>query len=223
MKKLLQWKWYLAAATLYMLAAILRLEPVKELLRLSFIPLAFAYYTSRHQTINKWVWLLLVSYYVGDVLRSMHNVELMPFTLGAYSVGHVSFMYISYRCIRDLKVKRLLFSAIPFIVLWLIYFNYSIKDIFGSQMGENYTFVLMYSILLSAFLIIALIKFFNDEQKVYLFTVIIALCFVGCDIMLGLYQYVAPARIFEISYALGSAAGHFFLLRFVDEFDFKQI
>lgn len=211
------------AIVLYVLTAIFRWELPRELLRLSLLPIVFAYYYLKHKQVDLLVWVLLISYYTGDVLRSVHDRSLLPYMLSAYAIGHFCFMYISYKCIKDLKVKRLLFSALPFIVLWFVYFNYSIKDIFGAQMGEHYFETMAYSIILSAFMIVALIKYFNDEQKVYLFTVIIALCIVGGDVVSGLHDYLAKLRVFEISFAIATAAGYFFLMRFIIEFDFNFI
>ncbi len=143
--------------------------------------------------------------------------------LAFYAIGHAAFLYISYKCIKDLKVRRLLFSAIPFVALWLVYFNYSIKDIFGPKLGEHFLYTQLYSILLSLFLLVALIKFFNDEQKVYLFTLICAISFIGGDIMSGTYEFVAREPVFLLAHAFACVAGYFFLMRFIIAFDFKQI
>jgi hypothetical protein len=223
MKKFLKWKWYLLLSLLYMLATVFELEPVRDLLRLGLLPLVFAFYASRHSKLSIWVWAILLGYYLADVLRPWQTPYFGPVILLAYSVGHLIISYICYRCMEDFKVKRILFSAIPFIALWLIYFNYSIKDIFGAKMGESYPYIMAYAILLSVFFIIALIKFFNDEQKVFLYIVIVALTFVGRYIVMGMYHYVTPALIFQISFSFATAAGYFFLMRFVDEFDFKRI
>lgn len=223
MKKFLQWKWYLLLSLLYMLATIIQWEPVINILRLGLIPLVFGFYASRRSELSVWVWVLLGSYYLADIMRPWQSPYLAPFILGAYSVGHIIISYICYRCMEDFKVKRILFSAIPFIALWLIYFNYSIKDIFGAKMGDSYPYIITYAILLSVFFIITLIKFFNDEQKVFLYTVIVSLTFVGRYIVMGIYHYVTPAGIFQISFSFATAAGYFFLMRFVDEFDFKRI
>lgn len=223
MNKILEWKWYMLAGFLYLLATVLKWELTMELLRLTLLPVAFGYYAFKFQKINLWVWVLLLSYYGGDIFRSFHDMKWLPLQLGFYAVGHTAFMYISYKCIKDLKVRRLLFSAIPFVALWLVYFNYSIKDIFGPELGENFLFTQAYSILLSLFLLVALIKFFNDEKKVYLFTLICAISFVGGDIMSGMYDFVAPEYIFKVAHAFASAAGYFFLTRFILDFDFKQV
>lgn len=223
MKKLMEWKWYLLVSMLYMLVTIFQWEPVRELLRMGLLPLVFGYYASRHQKISVWVWVVLGSYFFADVIRTSSHPGLAPVILGSYALGHIVMSYICYRCICDLKVRRILYSAIPFIALWLVYFNYNIKDIFGSQMGDNYPYILIYAILLSVFFIITLIKFFNDEQKVFLYTVIVSLTFVGRYIVMGMYHYVTPALIFEISNSFATAAGYFFLMRFVNEFDFKRI
>lgn len=223
MKKFLQWKWYLLVSLLYMLVTVFQWEPVRDMLRLGLLPLVFWFYASRHSQLSVWVWVLLGCYFLADMLRPWQNKELTPYILGAYSVGHLIISYICYRSMEDLKVKRILFSAIPFIALWLIYFNYSIKDIFGAQMGDSYPVIMAYAILLSVFFIITLIKFFNDEQKVFLYTVIVSLTFVGRYLVMGMYHYITPALIFEISFSFATAAGYFFLMRFVDEFDFKRI
>lgn len=223
MDKILQWKWYLVAGLLFILAAIAGFGVAKELLSLSLLPLVFFYLIQNKVKLNGFIWGILISYYTGDILFTAHSQDLLPVMLGIYGIGHSILLYISYRCIKDLNVRKILFSAIPFIVLWFIYFNYSIKDIFGAQMGENYPYIMGYSILLSSFMIVALLKFFNDERKEYLFTVIVGVCLVGGDIMMGLYDYVSPARIFLISNAIATAAAYFFLMRFFIQFDFKQI
>ncbi|WP_224490760.1 lysoplasmalogenase family protein [Robertkochia flava] len=223
MNKILQWKWYLGAGLLFIIATIAGFDAGRELLLLSLLPLVFAYAYKYKVKFNGLIWMLLISYYTGDILMSGHDPDLVPVMLGIYAVGHLTFLYISYKCIKDLNVKKILFSAIPFIVLWFIYFNYSIKDIFGSQMGDNYPYIMAYSIILSSFMIVALLKFFNDERKEYLFTLIVGVSFVGGDIMMGLYDYVTPARIFEVSHSIATVAAYFFLMRFIIEFDFKQI
>ncbi|MBL7473681.1 hypothetical protein [Robertkochia sediminum] len=223
MKKFLQWKWYLLLSLLYMLATVFEWEPVRDLLRLGLLPLVFGFYASRHSKLSGWVWAILGGYYIADVLQPWTTPVIAPIILIGYSIGHLIISYICYRCMEDFNVKRILFSAIPFIALWLIYFNYSMKDIFGAQMGESYPYIMAYAILLSVYFIITLIKFFNDEQKVFLYLVIVALTFVGRYIVMGMYYYVTPALIFEISFSFATAAGYFFLMRFVDEFDFKRI
>lgn len=223
MNKILRWKWYFAIVLIYLFTVIFQLDPASDLLRLALLPCIFWYHSRNVDKIHPLVWVIMLSYYFGDILWSLHDPDNYPLMLVTFGVGHLVFMYICYLCIKDLNVKRLLFSAIPFVALWFVYFNYSIKDIFGDQMGDQYPYILGYSIVISAFLIVALIKFFNDEQKIFLYTVIVALTLVFGDIMYSLYIYINPVVIFKLTHGIATCVGYFFIMRFFNEFDLGSL
>lgn len=223
MEKLLQWKWYIVLATAYVLAVIARFEVLADVLKMQLVPMVFWLHYREKKKIHLFSWIILLSYFFGDILWSVRNPEVFPYMMLVFMVGHLMFVYISYRCIKDLNVKKILFSALPFIILWFIYFVFSIWDIFGDKMGDQYPFIMAYALVVCTFFILTMIKFFNDERKVYMFTLIIALTLVGGDIMFGLYSYLAPLFVFYLTHALATAVHYFFILRFFNDFDFAEI
>ncbi|UOB17685.1 hypothetical protein [Abyssalbus ytuae] len=98
--------------------------------------------------------------------------------------------------------------------MWFIYFNYSVKDIFGEALGNFYTIGVLYSISLSLFSVIALVSYYNNEDKTSLLAVIIAMSFVLADIFMGINIFLTPAKVYEILNVIFQIGGYYFLYLF---------
>ncbi|TRZ41069.1 lysoplasmalogenase family protein [Robertkochia solimangrovi] len=223
MKSKQGWIVYFIFALFYLICEIFESDILIHIARMLLMPVVFVEYMRTHKKRHPFPIIIISACFLGDLAVALAYRSLAPVSLACFAISHLVFIYICFRAIRDLNVKKLLFSALPVIILWFIYYNYSIKDIFGKDLGDNYIYVLLYSIVLSAFMIISLMGYFNDENKMSLFAVIIALSFVVGDIMMGLYAYITPLRFFELTYATAGVVGYFFIMRFNNEFNFKQI
>lgn len=223
MNKLLQWKWYLVVAAAYLIVVILKFEVLAEILKLQLLPMVFWQHYRTRGKVHRISWIIFICYYIGDIIWPIKTEQLYPYMLFFFGMGHLVFIYIAYKCIKDVSLKKLLFSFLPFIALWFVYFLFSIKDIFGAKMGSLYPAIMIYASLVILFFFLALVKFFNDERKVYLFSVIMAIALTFGDIMHGFYTFVSPLFIFLFSHAFATTVQYFFMLRFFNEFDYREI
>ncbi|WP_224482616.1 hypothetical protein [Robertkochia aurantiaca] len=214
---------YLIASAIFLAGVISGMPWVEHTGRLLLVPIAYLYYSraviKRHYLPLVIMVLCWLGLFFGYVLSQKWQVV----SFISYSLAYIILTVICFKSIRLLRVKRLLYSALPVIILWFVYFIYSIKDIFGNQMGKLYPYVMGYSIILSLFMIVTLVSFFNKETKIKLFAVIIALSFVVGDIMIGFYNYLEADFLFKFVNAVATVAAYFFLARFITAFNFRRL
>ncbi|WP_220399463.1 lysoplasmalogenase family protein [Galbibacter sp. BG1] len=216
-------KLFFGFSLVYLVSRVFELDLIANIAKASLIPLVFLNYYLSKKRIEIVPVVILLFCFLGD-LFTMH---LTPFTTRAflicYGISFLVFAVICFRAIHDFDVKKLIFSAVPVIVLWFIYFNYSIKDIFGEQMGDLYPYIIIYSIVLSAFTIISLVNYFNNEQKVNLYPVMVSVSFLIADIMTAIHNFIVPLFFYSVTAVLLKVVCYFFLLRFIKAFHFKRL
>ncbi|MEL4308761.1 lysoplasmalogenase family protein [Joostella sp. CR20] len=214
---------YFGFGFLYLLASVFHIGLLANIAKLSLIPIVFFNYYFHKNKLEVVPIVLLVSCFLGDVFSLYLGPISSRFFLACFGIHHLVFTAICYKAIRDFDAKKLIFSAVPVVVLWFIYFNYSIKDIFGSQMGDLYPFVLAYSIVLSAFTITSLVNYFNNETKVNLYPVMVAVCFLIGDITLAIDNFLVELFFFDFTTVVVKVVAYLFLLRLIKHFDFKHL
>ncbi|WP_417445042.1 lysoplasmalogenase family protein [Joostella sp.] len=216
-------KLYFVFSAIYLLALLFDFHLVASIAKVSLIPIIFFNYYFEKGKLALIPTLILACCFLGDVFMLNFNPVTVRLFLIFFGINHLIFSLICFRSIHDLDVKKLIFSAVPVIILWFIYFNYSIKDIFGEQMGDLYPFIIIYSIVLSAFTIISLVNFFNDESKINLYPVIISVCFLIGDIMMAIDNYIVKLFFFDITIVVVKVISYYFLLKFITSYNFKRL
>ncbi|MCX2680041.1 lysoplasmalogenase family protein [Galbibacter sp. EGI 63066] len=215
-------KIYFVFGAVYLLAVLFDLRLLTNIAKLSLVPLVFLSYYIFNKKCELIPIIIMGCCFLGDAF-SLYPYNMIKISFVFFAISHLIFAYICFRSIKDLKVKKLIFSAVPVIILWFVYFNYSIKDIFGDQMGDLYSFVIVYSVVLSTFTILSLVNYFNNEIKVNLYPIIIALCFLVRDIIMAINSYITDLIFFSATMVVAKVVGYYFLLRFVTTFDFKRL
>lgn len=210
-------------STLYLLSEILRIDLLVNISKLLLIPIiTFRYFAYRKKRSLIFIAILFFCF-LGDVALLFPFNKALPYVLFFFGICHLIFIRICFAMLKDVNVKKLIFSALPVIILWFVYYNYSLKDIFGKQLGDIYIPVLLHSIVLSIFTVMALVSYFNRESKETLHPVIISLSFVIVDVIIGVNKYVIDFRFFEITGILAQIIGYYFLMRFICEVDTRQL
>ncbi|WP_335964357.1 lysoplasmalogenase family protein [Galbibacter sp. PAP.153] len=208
-------------SAIYFIAEVIDLNLIENIARVSIPIVVFLFYyffSPRHHIIPC---AILVTGLIGDIFLLWHSSTAAKIFLSVFGINHIIYIYVCFSAINNLDLKKLIFSAIPVIILWFIYFNYSIKDIFGGQMGDLYPFIIVYSVILSLFTIFSLVNFFNNEEKVNLYLVIIALCYLVVEIIMAIDNFVSEMFIFDLTKVVARVVGYFFLMRFVATFKFR--
>ncbi|MCM5662767.1 lysoplasmalogenase family protein [Galbibacter mesophilus] len=216
-------KLFFGFSILYFVTRVLDINLVANIAKASLIPIVFFNYYFSKAKVDIVPVVILLFCFLGDLF----TLHLTPFTTRAFLVSYgLSYLILAIACfctIRDFDVKKLIFSAVPVIILWFIYFNYSIKDIFGEQMGDLYPFIIVYSIVLSSFTIIALVNYFNNEQKINLYPVLISVSFLLADIMTAIHNFIVPLFFYTVTVVVLKVICYFFLMRFINTFEFKRL
>ena len=214
---------YFIFSAVFLIASLLHVKLVANIAKVSLIPLVFFNYYFYKNKLELIPMLLLIFCFLGDVFMLDFNRYTSRLYLVTFGIHHLVFALVCYRAIQDFNAKKLIFSALPVITLWFVYFNYSIKDIFGSQMGDLYPFVLAYSIVLSAFTIISLVNYFNNETKVNFYPVMVAVCFLIGDIIMAIDNYLFELFFFDFTVVVVKVIGYFFLLKFIKSYNFIRL
>ncbi|MCQ0110842.1 lysoplasmalogenase family protein [Zhouia amylolytica] len=212
---------FIAVAVLYLLAEFFQLKLLISIAKVSLIPVVYIIYTSSKKKHHLYTLTLLIFYFLGDMFSLLNFNGAVELTLLFFGLGHLVFIRFCFEMLQDVRVRRLLFSALPVIVLWFIYYNYSIKDIFGDQLGDLLTPVMFYSIILSAFTVVSIMSYFNKENKMTMYTLIIAMTFLVGDVINGINMYFSHNSFFELTNVIAQVIAYYFLTKFIVAYDFK--
>lgn len=90
-------------------------------------------------------------------------------------------------------------------------------------MGDLYPFIIVYSIVLSAFTIISIVNYFNNETKENLYPVLIAVCFLLGDLIKAIDSYLVKLIFLDFTVVVLKVIGYYFLLKFIKSFNFKRL
>lgn len=213
---------FFLVSLLYIISEILQLRMLVSVARVSLIPIVFFSYLFHKENYHPLIFLLLFLYLSGDIASLLNFETSLKLALLFFGLGHIIFIRFCFDMMQDLRLRRLLFSALPVIILWFVYYNYSIKDIFGEQLGNLLIPVILYSIVLSLFTIISLMSFFNKENNQTLFALIIAVTFLVGDVIHGVNQYFIQHWFFELVNIVAQIFGYYFLMKFIQEYELKQ-
>lgn len=221
MRRTVFYKVYLLVSVLYLLAVIMEWQDWAVWVRAALIPCVMGMYFAYRKRYHWVPILIMLLFWLNDLMLVSDSIQEEPVSFLPLGLAYIAFIIILFKTMKNLRLKRLLYSSFPLIVLWFAYYNYSIKDIFGEQLGKKYWYHLVYSLLASFFMITTIMRYFNKENKMNLYTVIIALTLVVNDVMNGLNNYVIPSHFFEIAAATATVFCYYFLGRFVTEFIFE--
>ncbi|MFI2743445.1 hypothetical protein ACG2LH_11945 [Zhouia sp. PK063] len=201
----------------YILSIFFKITFATETLNVLFIPLAFCLYIQEVRKINN---VMLVIF----LILFVNNAEVLFFQPNSFwsifiylitkCIFYLVLTVIAFKRITDFSIRRMLFSAVPIILLWLIYFNYSIKDLFGKEMSDMYIYYLVYSILLSSFLLISLISYFSKETLNGIHLIVIATCFMISGILRAIQVFLVNVSYFDMVVAFLYIVCYFFIFKF---------
>lgn len=213
---------YFVFATVYFLSGVFGFMLLFNVSKLCLLPVLAFISLYAEKKINLPVILILTFYFFADIALLLPQEISLKYVLLFFGLGHLVFIKVCFDLLKNLQVKRLIYSALPIIILWFVYYNYSLKDIFGDQLGGLYLPVLVYSITLSVFTIMSLVSYFNRDSKETLYPVLVSLSFLIANVLLGINEYVTKLKIFEITTILVQIVGYYFIMRFISEYDFKR-
>ena len=152
--------------------------------------------------------------FVGDIWKIFPYSISLRYILIFTGLSYLIFSKICFKLIPDSKVKKLIFSSLPLLILWFLYYHYCVEDMFGVVLGNLYYIVLLYSIALGLFLIMSIVSYYNAENRLTLYTVFIAISFLIADTLMGLYIYIAPLLSYEILNVVFQITGYYFIYMF---------
>lgn len=212
---------FIAIALLYIIAEYFQLKLLLSITKVSLIPIVYVVYTMSKEKHHALTLVLLVFYFLGDMFSLLNFEVAVVLTLLFFGLGHIVFIKFCFDMLQDVRVRRLLFSALPVIILWFVYYNYSIKDIFGDQLGNLLVPVMFYSIILSIFTIVSVMSYFNKETKMTMYALVIAITFLIGDVINGINTYFSHSSFFDLASIGAQVMGYYILSKFVVEYDFK--
>lgn len=199
----------------FLLSEILMLPVLVHIFRLLLMPVVFVLLWKSDIKISIWYVLIMLFYFVGDIFILYPYEVSLGYIFFFYGISHLLFAKLSFNLIKNVNVRKLMFSVLPIIVLWFIYFNYSVKDIFGESLGGFYTIGILYSISFSLFSIMAIVAYYNNsESKLSFYAVMIAMTFVIADILMGVNLFFSPHQLYEILNVLLQIVGYYFIYLF---------
>lgn len=206
---------YFVVSLGFLLSEILKIPVLVHVFRLLLMPVVFFSLWRSDTKISVWYVLIMFFYYVGDVCILYPYEISLGYIFFFYGISHLLFAKMSFNLIKNMSVRKLMFSVLPIIILWFVYFNYSVKGIFGESLGGFYAIGILYSISFSLFSIMAIVAYYNNsENKLSFYAVMIAMSFVIADILMGVNLFFSPHQLYEILNVLLQIVGYYYIYLF---------
>ncbi len=163
---------------------------VKPLLTLILIYL----YTLTLSRINKLYIYAMLCCFVGDVFLLFKDQQLY-FIIGLISflIAHIFFIKIVFKRLINVSYKKILTTYIPFLILFIFLFLFIIRSV-----GNMLIPVLIYGMVLSLFVSVALVA--NEERRSIksLYMLIGAIVFIISDSFLAINKFYYTLPVFEV-------------------------
>ncbi|NER13299.1 hypothetical protein GWK08_07610 [Leptobacterium flavescens] len=190
--------------------------------RLVMVPLVVFMYYRSVERINYLMLTVFIMCYLGDISTYFDYTVALKYTAVFFGLCHIILATFSFSLIKEKSVKRLLLTAIPIAVIWIVYYEHYFNDVFGLYLGNLYPYILSYSIALVVLNVMANVSFFNEGSQLTLYLIIIAVAIVVGDVLMCYYMFATPIHLFKVINAVSHLVVYFFLLKFALEYsDFK--
>lgn len=158
--------------------------------------------------------IAMILCFIGDIFQIFPYSMSLKYILIFTGLSYLVFSKVCFDLISDTKVKNLIFSSIPLLILWFLYYNYCARDIFGEALGDLYFTAILYSISLGLFLIISIVSYYNNDSRLTLYTVFIAVSFLIADTLMGMHIYVNPSGNYDVFNVAFQITGYYFIYMF---------
>ncbi|WP_340073513.1 hypothetical protein [Leptobacterium sp. I13] len=120
----------------------------------------------------------------------------------------------SYRLIEKDGLLKVVASLITVIVVWILYYQLYLKDVFSDETTPLYPYIVAYGIILGALNILTNVSFFTDGSELTLYLIIISVSFVIGDVLMSIYLFANPIKTFEVINTISHLGAYYFMLRF---------
>ncbi|PCI06319.1 MAG: hypothetical protein COB81_00790 [Flavobacteriaceae bacterium] len=185
---------FIIVASLDMLGIVFKIE----ILRLVFKPLILLslialYKVSTRKQINKIYVLAMVFSFLGDVFLLFEGELFFMLGLGSFLIAHLFFIKVVIAWWKEVKLKKVLITAIPFgiLVAGLILF---LKD----DLGEMLIPVIVYAMVIGAFGTVATVLYKQQKTTHALTMMLGAFVFMSSDTILSVNLFYKPMMLFNI-------------------------
>lgn len=198
----------------FLVSEILELSILSDVLSLLLIPFVGYSLLKFREKIHALLAIAIVLCFISDICDIFPYSKSLKYIFIFSGLSYLVFSGICFKLIFDSKVKRLIFSSTPLLFVWFLYYNYCAKDIFGEALGNLYTIAILYSISLVLFLILSIVCYYNNDNRMTLYTVLIALSFLIEDTLMSMNIYLTPSRYYEIFNVVFQISAYYFIYMF---------
>ncbi|WP_340198439.1 hypothetical protein [Ascidiimonas sp. W6] len=219
MKNSLAIKSFYLFGILLIIGEVFEIQILKWFPRVCMLPLLyFVYY--KKTTLANWGISIVFLFYFFAELSSFFNQELiLKYSLIFFGLGHLVLCVFAFNLIHEKGTKRLLYYSIPIILLWLVYYEFYLRDAFGDALGILYPYVVGYSVALVMLNVLSNVSFFNSGSQLTLYLIIIAVSLVIGDSMMSMYLFFSPINLFEVINVISHIISYIFLLKFATDYE----
>lgn len=187
------------------------LSNVLSLLLIPFVGYSLFKFREKTQTL---LVIAMTLCFVSDVCNIFPYSKSLKYIFIFSGLSYLVFSRICFKLIFDYKVKRLMFSSTPLLIVWFLYYNYCARDIFGEALGNLYSIAILYSVSIGLFLILSIVCYYNNDNRITLYTVLMALSFLIGDTLMGMNIYFTPSRYYEIFNGVFQISAYYFIYMF---------
>ncbi|XLS30893.1 hypothetical protein ACJD0Z_08705 [Flavobacteriaceae bacterium M23B6Z8] len=219
MKTSLAIKSFYFFGALLLIAEIFEIRILRLVPRLLMIPLLYFVYSKKTKLSNWGVSLVFLFYFFGEISSFFDGKAGLKYSLIFFGLGHLVLSVFAFKLIHEKGTKKLLYYSIPIILLWLIYYEFYLRDAFGDTLGALYPYVMAYSIALVMLNVLANVSFFNTGSQLTLYLIIIAVSLIIGDAMMSMYLFLNPISLFKSINIASHIITYIFLLKFATDYE----